>query len=197
MKKGKNEKYNWDYELSLYKNPTILFLMWKIFFWVIVGICIFSSILTAMDGLYGWDGVLDNIKFFFILLIGMEVLCTIGYFIYALMMGGKYKVHFEMDEKGVLHEQEEVQAKKAKNIGLLTAIVGLAAKRPTTVGVGLNSTARTSMYSEFDKVKKIKAYKRRELIKVNGLLEKNQVYVKKEDFDFVYQYIKEHCKNIK
>ena len=74
MKKGKNEKYNWDYELNLYKNPTILFLMWKIFFWLIVGICIFSSVLTLMDGLYGWNGVLDNIKFFLIFLVGMEAL---------------------------------------------------------------------------------------------------------------------------
>ena len=31
---------NWNYEVSLYKNPTILFLVWKIFFWIIIGICI-------------------------------------------------------------------------------------------------------------------------------------------------------------
>ena len=196
MKKGKNEKYNWDYELNLYKNPTILFLMWKIFFWLIVGICIFSSVLTLMDGLYGWNGVLDNIKFFLIFLVGMEALCTIGYFVYALIMGGKYQVHFEMDEKGVLHEQEPTQSKKAKNIGLLTAAAGVASKNKTTIGVGLNST-RTSMYSEFDKVKSIKAYPRRNVIKVNAPFCKNQVYVEKEDFDFVYQYIKEHCKNSK
>ena len=196
MKKGKDGKYNWNYEVSLYKNPTILFLVWKIFFWIIIGICIFSSILTLMDGIYGWKGVLENIKFFFIFLIIMEVLCTIGYLIYALMMGGKYKVHFEMDEKGILHEQEKMQAEKAKKIGLATAIVGVMAKKPSTVGAGLNST-RTSMYSDFEKVKKVKAYPNRNLIKVNEPFSKNQVYVKKEDFDFVYQYIKEHCKNTK
>ena len=49
--------------------------------------------------------------------------------------------------------------------------------------------ARTEMYSEFGKVRSVKACRRRNLIKVNGLLNHNQVYTEKEDFDFVLNYI--------
>jgi hypothetical protein len=35
------------------------------------------------------------------------------------------------------------------------------------------------------------------VIKVNQLFEHNQVYVRKEDFDFVYNYIKSRCPKAK
>ena len=53
------------------------------------------------------------------------------------------------------------------------------------------------MYSEFDKVRKVKSYPRRGLIKVNERFSHNQVYVFSEDFDFVNDYIISHCKNLK
>ena len=45
------------------------------------------------------------------------------------------------------------------------------------------------MYSEFGKVRSVKACRRRNLIKVNEVLNHNQVYAEKEDFDFVLNYI--------
>ena len=68
--------------------------------------------------------------------------------------------------------------------------------RTGTVGVGLNAQ-RTEMYTEFAKVRKVKAYPRRHLIKVNERLEHNQVFAAKEDFAFVKDYIVSHCPNIK
>ena len=47
--------------------------------------------------------------------------------------------------------------------------------------------------SEFAKVKKVKAYPNKNLIKVNGVLDHNQVYVLKEDFEFVEKYIISRC----
>lgn len=48
------------------------------------------------------------------------------------------------------------------------------------------------MYSEFSKVREIKAYPKTNGIKVNGLLEHNQIYAEKEDCDFVLNFIKDH-----
>jgi hypothetical protein len=101
-------------------------------------------------------------------------------------------VLFEMDERGVNHIQMEPQVKKAKLIGALTMLVGAAAGKPGVVGTGLLAGARTSMYSSFDAVKSVEAFPRRNLIKVNEFLCKNQVYAADEDFDFVLGFIRAH-----
>ena len=36
-------KYRWVYEMNLYTNPTILFLVLKIFFWICFGLWVFMS----------------------------------------------------------------------------------------------------------------------------------------------------------
>ena len=53
------------------------------------------------------------------------------------------------------------------------------------------------MYSDWDSVRRVKCYPRRGLIKVNGILRRNQVYAAPEDFAFVRDYILSHCKNLK
>ena len=55
-----------------------------------------------------------------------------------------------------------------------------------------NNTA----YSDFEKVYSVKSYKDKEVIKVNSPFLFNQIYVKKEDFDFVDSFIREHCPKI-
>ena len=111
-------------------------------------------------------------------------------------MGGKYIIEFEMDEKGVNHKQIPFQAEKARKIGEITALAGSAKGSFTTTGIGMNAT-RTEMYSDFSKTRKVKSYPRRNLIKVNGLLSRNQVYAMSEDFEFVKDYIISHCDNLK
>jgi hypothetical protein len=46
-------------------------------------------------------------------------------------------------------------------------------------------------------VRKVKRRRWMHLIKVNQLLDRNQVYVRKEDYDFVYDFIKSHCPKVK
>ncbi len=164
-------KYRWVYEMGLFTNPTIFWLIWKIFFFIILEFTIFASALGT------FDNVLDCLKSFGYFIGGMTLLSGVGYVIYALIMGGKYIVIFEMDEEGVNHKQCPKQAKKAEALAMLNRY---------------GSLIRTEMYSEFSKVREIKAYPKTNVIKVNGLLEHNQVYAEKEDFDFVLNFIKDH-----
>jgi hypothetical protein len=46
-------------------------------------------------------------------------------------------------------------------------------------------------------VKRIKARRRQNLIKVNQLLNKNRIFVPDEDFDFVYDFLCQHCTKAK
>ena len=190
-------KYRWSYEYSLFRNPTIFILLLKIFFFIILGIFAFMTILGAVENSdFFREGFTDILKIFGLIVLGMVVIVGISYLIYAAIMGGKYSVTFEMDEKGVLHRQAPRQAKKARGIGQAAALTGLATGNFGMVGAGVASQ-RTDMYSDFSKVKKVKSYPRRNLIKVNATLNHNQVYAAEEDFEFVYNFIISHCTDLK
>ena len=185
---GPDGKYRWIYEMSLFKNPTIFLLIWKIFFFIFIGILGFIMLLDIFEGNMDLERLLFDLKLMGIVVAVLTVVIGISMLIYAAIMGGKYVVMFEMDDRGVNHMQAPHQAKKARKIGAATALLGAASGNFTTMAAGMNAT-RTEMYSEFSKTRKVKAYPRRDLIKVNGLLNHNQVYAAREDFDFVYNYI--------
>ncbi|MBQ7203246.1 MAG: hypothetical protein IJS03_04410 [Eubacterium sp.] len=190
-------KYRWTYDMNLFTNPSIFILIWMIFFFIILGIFTISIIADAIQ----WteifrERLMYNLRFFCYFIIGMTVVSGLGYAVYAMIMGGKYCVIFEMDENGINHKQTPDQAKKAKKIGAATMAAGAAGGSLSTIGIGINAT-RTEMYSEFKRVKKVKAYPSRKVIKVNETLNHNQVYCQKEDFEWVKNYIITHCPNLK
>ena len=154
-----------------------------------------------MADVISWPGAfvasfLNGLRVFGWLFLGMTALVAISCLIYAAIMGGKYSVLFEMDEEGVNHKQVSWQANRAKQVSALTVLAGLAAGNATTAGVGMNA-ARSEMYSGWAGVHRVKCYPRRGLIKVNGILRRNQVYAAPEDFGFVREYILSHCPNLK
>ncbi len=190
-------KYRWSYEYSLFKDPTVFLLILKIFFFIFLGIFAFLIILGATESSdFFREEFLGYLKIFGFILIGMIAVVGIGYLIYAAIMGGKYSVIFEMDDKGVNHIQTARQAERARGIGEAAAVIGLASGNFGMAGAGVASQ-RTSMYSDFSKVKKVKRYPRRNLIKVNATLNHNQVYAAPEDYEFVYNFIVSHCANAK
>ena len=120
-------KYRWIYEMPILKNPTIFILVWKILFFIILGIFVFINILDAIEWGSDFAGRLPgNLLFFACFVAGMTVILVISMLIYAAIMGGKYVVMFEMDEKGVEHKQLPKQVKKAQAIALVTALAGIA-----------------------------------------------------------------------
>jgi len=191
----KDGKYRWKYEMSLFRNPTIFLTTLKVMMLSVGIVWLFGLVIFL------FDGDLDHIVFWTKLtgiMIGIFVVLTmISILILAAIYGGKYVALFEMDENGVTHTQIPSQAKKSKIIGLITALVGIFAKNPTTSGAGTLSMANDSRTADFARVRRVKSRRRMNLIKVNQLLFKNQVYVAKEDFDFVYDFIKSHCPNAK
>ena len=187
-------KYRWVYEMPILKNPTIFILVWKIFFFIILGIFVVMTVIDLIEwGSNAGEILLNNLKFFGYFMIGMAALIIISLLVYAAVMGGKYIVMFEMDEKGVNHRQIPKQVEKAEAIGFITALAGIASGNITTVGVGLTSASRTEMYSEFNKVRAVRSCPRRHLIKVNERFKKNQVYADPADYDFVLGFIRAHA----
>ena len=185
-------KYRWVYEMHMIKNPTIFLTVFKIFFYIILACwLIFGLFLYLIHG--DVKGFLEFGKAMLVALALMAVLTLLGVLLLAAIYGGKYVVLFEMDEEQIKHIQLPRQVKKAQALGLLTALVGIAAKKPVTAGAGLLATGKTSSTSVYKNVRRVVPRRALHLIKVNQLFEKNQIYVPDEDFDFVYNYIKSRC----
>ena len=190
-------KYRWVYEVPMLKNPSILFDV----YWVL-GISfglvwLFNVLLIGCEGDLSLESLWDFSSVFLILMLVFAVIGYVAYVIVAWTYGWKYVVLFTLDEKEVVHQQMPHQMKKAKVLGALTALAGAAAGKPGVVGSGILASSRSTSTSVLAHVKSIKARRRLNLIKVNQLLNKNRVFVPDEDFDFVYDFLCQHCPNAK
>ena len=195
-------KYRWKYEFNMLKNPAIILVVYKIFGILFSIPFLINVISLAAAGKLQqewndrlWSG--SNPKIWLVIIAVFAVIILIAYLIVAWTFGGKYIVHFTMDEDSVIHEQEPAQLQRAQKLNLLTILVGIFAKRPSTVGAGMLAASRTTSTSEFGKVRRVKSRRYCNLIKVNQLLDRNQVYVPDEDFDFVLNFIRDHCPQAK
>ncbi len=190
-------KYRWVYEFSMIRNPTILLTIWKIFGGIILVMLVLSFFIELFQG-NAADWFTSLLDPGILIVPGiMLVLSLIGYFIVAAMYGWKYMVLFEMDEEKVVHQQMPKQFEKAEAMGWLTTFVGALAGSPTTMGSGLLAASRSTLSSTFEYVKKVKRNKALNVIYVIELLDHNQVYAKKEDFDFVWEFITKRCTKAK
>lgn len=190
-------KYRWVYELNLYKSKAIITEVWKVL--GISGLVV--ALLMGIFSLASGDSLEETIRFLGEMLVIMSgiffVLSIIGYLVYAFLFNGKYCVLFEMDEHGINHKQHEKQVKKSQLVGAIAAIAGAATGRPGVAGTGILAASRTSMLTNFGDVKTLEILPKEHLIRLNETLSRNQVYAEEEDFAFVANYIKTHCKNAK
>lgn len=193
LRADENGVYRWMFEFSLWKNPLILQILLKMFFWISLGVALLLFAVTIGDGFTA--ALKAGAQVFLITCAVTEGLSLLGYAAYALFMGGKYLVLFEMDDKGVTHRQMNRQFKKAQGLALLTALMGAGTGNLSMQGLGINNYVKSGMHSDFAKVKSLQIIRRRNTVKLNSALNYNQVYAEDGDFDFVVSYLRAHCKN--
>lgn len=190
-------KYHWMYDLNMLKNPAVLIDVFKVFGITLLIMGCFLFIIQACE-----NGIHVEELGFVLMLMGfiagiLVVLVLLGYLLYAAMSGWTYTVHFIMDENGVVHEQSPKAKKVGERIGFLTMLAGLLARKPGVMGSGMLAASRTTMTTDFSKVRKVKTIRWMNTIKVNEPFGKNRVYVADDDFDFVYNYISSRCPKAK
>lgn len=184
-------KYHWTSPVNLYRNPTIFFTVCKIF-GILGGIAFVAlNIGPAFRGEFAAIGA--ELKYWGIAVAVFLVIALLAYLIVAGQYGGRYTVRFTLDAEKLVHEQIPEQAKKARKLGSVLAGVGALTGSPGRAGQGLMVASHTSLISDLSKVKSIKAFPRRCTIKLSEPFAHNQVYTTREDFDFVLNYLREHC----
>ncbi|MCR5159830.1 MAG: hypothetical protein K6D37_12010 [Prevotella sp.] len=188
-------KYRWVFDVPMLTNPSILFDV----YWVLAisfGIVwLFVLLLGACEGNLHLSDVWGVTRGFLLLIAVFFVIGYVAYFFVSWHYGWKYSILFILDEKEVVHKQLPGTEGKARAIGKLTALAGAGRGNLSMVGMGILVANRTSMTTSFTSVRRLIPRRRYHLIKVNGLLTRNRVFVGDEDYDFVYQFLCDHCPN--
>ena len=172
IKKG--NRYSWVIELPMLKNLFLLFEVWKVLGITYV-LMLFVTLLINLFSGGGMDGMISASKASTIVLAILLVLSLPAYYLVTRANNGKYTVLFEMDERGIDHTQ--IKTDKARAMELLTIL----------------SAAGGSLYSPFVSIREIRTDPEKKLIRLQSLLISNQVYTEAEDYDFVLNYIVDHC----
>ena len=190
-------KYRWIYEVPMLTNPSILIDVYRVLAFSLSLVWLFNVTLIGCEGDLTLNGLWDTTWGFLLILLFLFLLGYIAYFIVAWYYGWKYVVLFTMDEKEVVHQQMPRQVRKATVIGALTSLMGLVAGKPGVIGSGILAASHTKTTSRLADVAHLVPRRRLHLIKVNQLLNKNRIFVPDEDFDFVYQFLCQHCTKAK
>lgn len=188
-------KYRWTYPMSMLKNPMIYLTVCKIFGAMFLIIFIIAYIKPAING--DFDDMLKDLKWWGVAILVFLAISALAYLIVAAQYGWKYTVEFTMDENGVTHELTPRGKKIARNIGGTLGGAGVLTGNIGRVGQGMMVASHTKLSSDFKVVRSVKPYRLWKTIKVNEPLCYNQIYTTKEDFDFVLNYILEHCPKVK
>lgn len=194
IKKCEDGTYRWIYEFNMLKNPIILLTILKIFALILIGMWLFFGLFSIKDEGFAGAFVYEA-KALLIPAAVLFALSIVSYLILAGIYGWKYIVLFEMNEEGIRHIHMAKQFKKAEAVGWLTALVGAVAGSPGVSGTGLLAATKQETASEFSKVNKMKVLREFHTIKIDALLNHNQIYADGEDYDFVVEYIKARIPN--
>ena len=177
--------------MSLFKNPTVFLAVVKALL-IALGITVFIiGLITLIADGFSKDGFIFLGKLILLLTGILAVLLVLGYLLYAAIMGGKYIVDFEMDDKKLVHAQIPEQAKKAEDISGAAVVMGVLAKNRGAVSAGMLSSGRNVSVTEFKDVKKVVVDKKHSVIKIS-YFGWNEVYADGDDFDFVAEWIRKH-----
>lgn len=194
--RSQDGKYRWAYEVPMMKNLTIFWTVIKVLFismLIVMLIPVIADLIERVPLIV----IIRNLCVFGYVFLVLIAIAVFSYWLVSWIFGGSYKAIYEMDEEGITVTQTKEQSDKAKTIGALTAIAGLAARSHGAVSAGISGMNAGSFSSRFSKVRSVKTDRKNNVIKINAPFNYNQIYVCDEDFDLVAGFVAEHCPEAK
>lgn len=150
-----NVRFEWRISVPIFKNPLILkqlFLALGIPFGILI--VIFLIFFPSPERFYASGMV--------------AALILLGVLLVFAIYGGRYDVHYIIDDGGILCENSPKSAKRAKAVGNAAFIAGLATGNLTAAGAGAMSASRTKSYIKRKNVRKLKANDKGRYLLING-----------------------------
>ena len=192
---GEDGVYRWYFDMDMFENKSMLYMLEKVNLFTFLGVSIGGALLImAVEG---------NASFARgILLIGlalgalMALLYWIGFYIFAGLKRGNYRIHFAMSEEGIelvwSDRLKEGFALGGKVLSITGAAIGSRMVRgrwrPT-----LNEVSSVP----FSTVIRIRRYPRWNLLDLSVPGGKFQVYADNADIDWVESYILSRTRSAK
>ena len=129
--------YRWINEYNMFKNPTILFTVYRVMFMSLAIVAILIYFFSIISGNAEWppfkDFNWDNSKYGIIVMgFFLFVLPPIAYLIVAKIYGGKYMVLFEMDDNIEYAAKVDHLLKEAMDAFYMIRSLKLIRKKPST-----------------------------------------------------------------
>lgn len=191
MTEGDDGVRRWYYDMDMYQNKSMLYMLEKINLFVFTGVSLGGALLI---GLVSRDFGAPMVRG--ILVVGlamgalMAVLYLAGFYIAAWIRGGQYRIRYSMSGEGIELVWGE-NLKKGMAAGrMATAAAGSAAGSRRVRGNWRPTLDEVSKAS-FAQVVRVKSYPQWNMIDLSMIGGKFQVYAAGADFDAVEKYILE------
>lgn len=197
MNEKTTNKCNWQYEIDLLRDISIIMTVWKIFSLS----ALFPTIIVMLVELFDGSSIVwilwIPLKMYSIVWGILTVLLLLSYYlVFVPMHRGKYRIIFEMDHNGISHIVANNEMKKARKVAFIGVLVGIFSRSPMVAGSSIIVGSRNSVYTSFDGVTKIVLYrKKNKIILVEDHIARNMIYTAPEDFEAVSRYIIGRCKS--
>ena len=181
--------YRWTYDLNLKENKIVLEILLKV-----LGISLLVPVVLLLYLAIKENNMtyfIDEVLPIFLMVGGIVLVVSFAcYYGVAAYYGWHFQFYYEMDEEGVTFSRYGEDLEKTEKLGRLGAFTGIATKNHGLTGTGAYMAANAPARSVFKRVYAVKAYPKRDLIKVNSPFLYNQIYVNKDDYDFVLDFIR-------
>lgn len=143
--------FEWDIRVPIFKNKLILKQLW-----LAIGIPfgILFVVLLLSKAYYG------------VLLIVMLLLFTV--LLVLIVFRGTYDIHFLINSKGILCENQRKQRNRMKKLSMITFFVGFIAGNPTAAGTGLLASQRITMLIQWKRIRKVRCVDKQKAIMIHG-----------------------------
>lgn len=186
---GEDGVYRWYYDMDLYQNKSMLYTLEKVNLFLFLGVSIGGSLLIrAVEG----DAAFARGILWIGLALGalMAFLYWIGFYIFAGIKQGNYRIHFAMREDGIeLVWPDRLKEGFALGEKVMSA-TGSAIGSRSVRGRSRPSLEEVSNVS-FSQVIRCRSYPKWNMIDLSVPAGKFQVYVGSDDFAWAEAYIHE------
>ena len=192
--KDENGVYRWYYDMDMRQNKYLRNVLFKV-----MGI-ICLAILVMMLLMFSGSDLRDGALWLVVGLPGgMFLLTVLGWWLAVLIMKGKYRVYFSMDEDSIQLVRSKRTQAMMNSMGAIGAAAGLAAGKPGEAfrtGVMLSGAAASGL-TYFKDVRGITEHPEWDSVNLRDITSGNQIWIPKEDYDFVVNFLRDHVQALR
>lgn len=169
-----SEEFVWEIKVPILKNS---FILKQLGF--AIGIP-FGLLLVALIVVKAYNGL-----FLLGLTFGLALI------LFFIIFKGTYDVRYKLAHSSISCFTQKPQQRRVKVLSILTVVLGLLKKNPTSTGIGLLSYNSTKVTIPFERIRKIKYIEpKRTIIVYGGFAENIAVFCTEENYNFVERFIK-------